>query len=177
GKPKRLSWSEPAREAFGKLKLSFTTTPILCHPDPKTPFVVEVDASNLGIGAMLSQHQSNTAALEEWRHWLKGARHPFLVLTDHRNLEYLRGDFCETLGINVSLSSGYHSQSNGQAERLNQEIGRFLRAYCSREQHRWSYQPHLFPWSEEASDVSTVDYWARHSQEIWEQAHVRLQRA
>ncbi|KAK3546630.1 hypothetical protein QTP70_031435 [Hemibagrus guttatus] len=30
------------------------------------------------------------AALEEWRHWLEGARHPFLVLTDHRNLEYLR---------------------------------------------------------------------------------------
>ncbi|KAK3526776.1 hypothetical protein QTP70_033574 [Hemibagrus guttatus] len=30
-------------------------------------------------------------ALEEWRHWLEGARHPFQVLTDHRNLEYLRG--------------------------------------------------------------------------------------
>ncbi|KAK3526691.1 hypothetical protein QTP70_031878, partial [Hemibagrus guttatus] len=31
------------------------------------------------------------AALEEWHHWLEGARHPFQVLTDHRNLEYLRG--------------------------------------------------------------------------------------
>ncbi|KAK3543201.1 hypothetical protein QTP70_012297 [Hemibagrus guttatus] len=31
------------------------------------------------------------AALEEWRHWLEGARHPLQVLTDHRNLEYLRG--------------------------------------------------------------------------------------
>ncbi len=30
------------------------------------------------------------AALEEWRHWLEGARHPFTVLTDHRNLEYLK---------------------------------------------------------------------------------------
>ncbi|KAK3513189.1 hypothetical protein QTP70_009763 [Hemibagrus guttatus] len=29
-------------------------------------------------------------ALEEWRHWLEGAKHPFLVLTDHKNLEYLR---------------------------------------------------------------------------------------
>ncbi|KAK3563698.1 hypothetical protein QTP86_034431 [Hemibagrus guttatus] len=29
-------------------------------------------------------------ALEEWRHWLEGARLPFLVLTDHKNLEYLR---------------------------------------------------------------------------------------
>ncbi|KAK3508805.1 hypothetical protein QTP70_008630, partial [Hemibagrus guttatus] len=31
------------------------------------------------------------AALEEWRHWLEGARHPFQVLTGHCNLEYLRG--------------------------------------------------------------------------------------
>ncbi|KAK3515366.1 hypothetical protein QTP70_018740 [Hemibagrus guttatus] len=30
-------------------------------------------------------------ALEEWCHWLEGARHPFLVLTDHRNLVYLHG--------------------------------------------------------------------------------------
>ncbi len=30
------------------------------------------------------------AAFEEWRHWLKGAKLPFLVLTDHRNLEYIR---------------------------------------------------------------------------------------
>ncbi len=29
-------------------------------------------------------------AFEEWRHWLEGARHPFTVLTDHRNLEYLK---------------------------------------------------------------------------------------
>ncbi|KAK3540782.1 hypothetical protein QTP86_001589 [Hemibagrus guttatus] len=31
------------------------------------------------------------AALEEWRHWLEGARHLFQVLTDHHNLEYLHG--------------------------------------------------------------------------------------
>lgn len=29
-------------------------------------------------------------ALEMWRHWLEGANHHFLVITDHRNLEYLR---------------------------------------------------------------------------------------
>ncbi|KAK3540768.1 hypothetical protein QTP86_001596 [Hemibagrus guttatus] len=122
GKPKKLSWCELSREAFERLKWSFTTAPILCHSDPEIPFVVEVDASNSGIGAVLSQHQSNTnrlhpcafysrkltpaeanydvgnrtllfikEALEEWCHWLEGARHPFLVLTDHRNLVYLHG--------------------------------------------------------------------------------------
>lgn len=28
--------------------------------------------------------------LEEWRHWLEGAKEPFVILTDHRNLEYIR---------------------------------------------------------------------------------------
>lgn len=29
-------------------------------------------------------------ALEEWWHWLEGARHLFIVFTDHRNLEYIK---------------------------------------------------------------------------------------
>ena len=29
-------------------------------------------------------------ALEEWRHWLEGAEHPFIVWTDHRNLAYIQ---------------------------------------------------------------------------------------
>lgn len=38
-------------------------------------------------------------------------------------------------GITVSLSSGFHPQSNGQIERVNQEIGRYLRSYCSNNQN------------------------------------------
>ncbi|KAK3545946.1 hypothetical protein QTP70_016964 [Hemibagrus guttatus] len=55
GKPRRLSWSDQAQAAFVKLKDSFTTAPILLHPDPDLPFVVEVDASSSGFGAVLSQ--------------------------------------------------------------------------------------------------------------------------
>ncbi|KAK3561116.1 hypothetical protein QTP86_028309, partial [Hemibagrus guttatus] len=122
GKPKKLNWTDQARAAFQRLKDCFTTAPILCHPDPDRPFVVEVDASSSGLGAVLSQQHGDPgkvhlcafysrklataevnydmgnrellaikAALEEWHHWLEGACHPFQVLTDHRNLEYLRG--------------------------------------------------------------------------------------
>lgn len=31
--------------------------------------------------------------------------------------------FMEKLGVTVSLTSGFHPQSNGQFERINQEIG------------------------------------------------------
>ncbi len=34
---------------------------------------------------------SMKAALEEWRHWLEGAVHPFQIITDHKNLEYIKG--------------------------------------------------------------------------------------
>ncbi|KAK3552679.1 hypothetical protein QTP86_020834 [Hemibagrus guttatus] len=50
GQPKRLKWNEEAQRAFVRLKASFTTVPILRHPDPKRPFIMEVDASNCGIG-------------------------------------------------------------------------------------------------------------------------------
>ncbi|KAK3512668.1 hypothetical protein QTP70_020879 [Hemibagrus guttatus] len=53
GKPKRLAWTDQARAAFQQLKDCFTTAPILRHPDPDLPFVVEVDASS-GLGAVLS---------------------------------------------------------------------------------------------------------------------------
>ena len=29
-------------------------------------------------------------ALEEWRHWLEGAKQPFIVWTDHKNITYLQ---------------------------------------------------------------------------------------
>ncbi|KAK3550598.1 hypothetical protein QTP70_000675 [Hemibagrus guttatus] len=120
-KPKSLTWNPTALQAFDTLKQAFTTAPLLVHPDPERPFVVEVDASTTGVGAVLSQQQGkpprlhpcaffsrklNPAevnydignrellavklALEEWRHWLEGAKHPFTVLTDHKNLKYLR---------------------------------------------------------------------------------------
>jgi hypothetical protein len=44
-----------ADRAFGKLKRCFTSGHILVPPDPTHPFVVEVDASDTGAVAYLSQ--------------------------------------------------------------------------------------------------------------------------
>ncbi len=113
--------------------------------------------------------------------------------------------FFRLLGVSVSLSSGYHPQTNGQTERKIQEIGRYLRAYCRERQDSWSqylpwaeyaqnslrqettgltpfqcvlgYQPPLFPWTEERSEVPAVDHWFRESERVWDSAHIHLQRA
>uniref|UniRef100_A0A3P9M1D4 Gypsy retrotransposon integrase-like protein 1 n=1 Tax=Oryzias latipes TaxID=8090 RepID=A0A3P9M1D4_ORYLA len=117
----QFQWTPAAEAAFRALKRRFTSAPLLTLPDPHRQFVVEVDASNEGIGAVLSQRSEQDGkmhpcaflsrrlssaernydignrellavkvALEEWRHWLEGAEHPFIVWTDHKNLEYIR---------------------------------------------------------------------------------------
>ncbi|XP_028324820.1 uncharacterized protein LOC114476995 [Gouania willdenowi] len=50
-----FNWSAEAGGAFVKLKTLFCSAPILSHPDPSSQFVIEVDASDSGIGAVLSQ--------------------------------------------------------------------------------------------------------------------------
>ncbi len=55
GKSKSLSWNTNAHEAFEELKPAFSMAPILRHPDPHVPFVVEVDSSTTWVGAVLSQ--------------------------------------------------------------------------------------------------------------------------
>ncbi|TWW80241.1 Retrovirus-related Pol polyprotein from transposon 17.6 [Takifugu flavidus] len=113
-------WTPETETAFNRLKGLFSSSPILTHPDPSRQFVVEVDASDVGVGAVLSQrsredqklhmcaffHRLSPAernndvgnkellavvlALQEWRHWLEGATQPFIIWTDYKNLKYLR---------------------------------------------------------------------------------------
>ncbi len=45
-----FTWSEVAQNAFDHLKRLFTSAPILITPDPTRQFIVEVDASNVGVG-------------------------------------------------------------------------------------------------------------------------------
>lgn len=116
-----FTWTPAAEKAFCTLKSRFTSAPILQMPDVDRQFIVEVDASDVGVGAVISQWAAEDKklhpcaffsrrlspsecnydignrellavklALEEWRHWLEGSTIPFLVWTDHKNLEYIR---------------------------------------------------------------------------------------
>lgn len=62
-KPKSLSWTPTATEAFQTLKQAFKTAPLPVHPDPDQPFMVEVDASTSGVGEVLSQQRGNPSRL------------------------------------------------------------------------------------------------------------------
>lgn len=104
-------WTPDADQAFTELKQRFVLPPILTQPDPKRQFVLEVDASDTGIGAVWSQWAASDQklhpcaernydvgdrellavklALEEWRPLLEGSQQPFIVWTDLKNLEYI----------------------------------------------------------------------------------------
>ncbi len=52
-------WSNAAEAAFTKLRSRFVSASILRAPDPTRQFVVEVDASEVGVGAVLSQRATS----------------------------------------------------------------------------------------------------------------------
>uniref|UniRef100_A0A3B3HKF8 Gypsy retrotransposon integrase-like protein 1 n=1 Tax=Oryzias latipes TaxID=8090 RepID=A0A3B3HKF8_ORYLA len=112
--------------------------------------------------------------------------------------------FCTALGATVSLTSGYHSQSNGQAERANQELEAALRCLAAQNQQDWSqylvwieyahnahpstatglspfeaalgYSPPLFPSQELDLAVPSVQHHIQWCQRIWAQAKAALLR-
>ena len=49
------TWGNEQQEAFEALKMALTRTPIFAWPDFSRPFVVQPDASNYAVGAVLTQ--------------------------------------------------------------------------------------------------------------------------
>lgn len=111
-----VSWGPAAEEAFGDLKRALCAKPVLTAPDFDKEFVVQADASETGLGAVLTQlhgeeeHpvlylsrkllrcERNYAtvekeclavkwALETLRYYLLGRR--FTLVTDHAPLQWM----------------------------------------------------------------------------------------
>lgn len=110
-------WTEACQESFELLKASMLSHPVLAHPNSEHPFRLRTDASNTGIGAVLTQldgeenervvayysrvfnaaqrNYSTTereclaviAAIEHFRPFLFGQN--FTVITDHSSLQWL----------------------------------------------------------------------------------------
>ena len=46
-------------------------------------------------------------------------------------------DICKRLGIQRQLSTTYHPQTDGQTERINQDLQQYLRIFTSEKQDEW----------------------------------------
>lgn len=105
-------WGTKEQQAFELVKSKLLEAPVLALPDFSQQFVVETDASDTGIGAVLTQAGHPIAfiskalskrsqmmstyekecmaillAVEKWRAYLQHAE--FLILTDHKSLSHL----------------------------------------------------------------------------------------
>ena len=115
----KFLWGVDADEAFNKLKNVITQAPVLTLPDFSKPFTLEIDASEIGVGVVLSQMQhpiayfskklnvrmqkqsayareffAITEAIAKFRHYLLG--HKFVIKTDQKSLKSLTDQVVHT---------------------------------------------------------------------------------
>src|ERR1700677_1405148 len=117
-KDQEWKWGKDEELAFNDLKECFTPEPILHYPDSSKPLRVEADSSGFATGGVLSvleddqkwypctfiskslnhvkqnyeiydrEMLSIMRCLEDWHHYLEGAKDCFDILSDHKNLQY-----------------------------------------------------------------------------------------
>ena len=117
GQPSTVMWGKQQEAAFETLKTMLTSPPILHTPDFAKPFIVQTDASDLGIGAGLLQEHNNNMfpvayasrnlskseknysviekeclsivfAIKKFQKYLYGVK--FIIQCDHRPLSYIK---------------------------------------------------------------------------------------
>ncbi|KAJ8016400.1 hypothetical protein DPEC_G00006830 [Dallia pectoralis] len=116
GKNREFKWTSECQQAFAILKQALGEAPVIAPPVPSEPFILDTDASNVSMGAVLAQpgpegervvaYFSRTfskeerrycvtrrellavvAAVRHFKYYLCGVR--FLVRTDHAALQWL----------------------------------------------------------------------------------------
>lgn len=130
-----FTWSSECEASFNTLKQKLTQAPILAYPAfhrNAGPFVLETDASAVGLGAVLEQdghviayasRSLNTAeqhysviqkeclaivfALKQFRHYLLGR--PFKLVTDHAPLQWLSAQKMEGMLCRWALAMQEYS--------------------------------------------------------------------
>lgn len=108
---KKCLWNSDADESLKKLITALISGPVLCTPDFEKPFTIQTDASDVGMGAVLtqgfphymsrkltaSQKKYSTTereclavleAIDYFRSYVEGSR--FKVMTDHASLLWLK---------------------------------------------------------------------------------------
>ena len=86
-----FSWTETCQAAFEELKNRLTTAPVLAFPRMDLPFIVETDASDIGVGAILSQKYedgsihviaySSSALRAQKKSWITAEKEAFAIIS------------------------------------------------------------------------------------------------
>jgi len=158
GKNARWQWGEAEENAFRQLKTALTTAPILACPDYQRIFILQTNASTLGLGAVLTQNfpegerviayasrtlkpaeRNYTATkleclavvwgIRRMRDYLEGYR--FTVVTDHQSLKWLK---------NLDNPSGRLGRWVFELQQYNYEI-RYRRGALNKVADALSRQP------------------------------------
>jgi len=70
----------------------------------------------------------------------------------------------DKLGVKASLSTAFHPQTDGETERVNQEIEQFFRVFCNFQQDNWS---DLLPFAEFAHNVRAHSATGQSPFQVW----------
>lgn len=116
-KGRKFQWNDEAEKAMQQVKAILVSAPVLANPDYSKPFIIQTDASDLGMGGVLVQGEgaeerviaytsakfSSTqrnyqttereclaviTAIEKFRPYIEGVK--FTVVTDHASLLWLK---------------------------------------------------------------------------------------
>ncbi|KAE8184714.1 hypothetical protein CF336_g7688 [Tilletia laevis] len=142
-----LDWGEDQRLSFDRLKAAIASPPTLAHPDPSRPYLLYIDASKAGFGAILHQSFETEApplqsaesaqllaldlvrlpppiARERWTTWLRADRH-FAILREAERVvdfEAAAGDWVLNDDVLVRRSDGRIALPEGAVPELLRSV-------------------------------------------------------